>query len=173
MATHVAFLRAVNVGGLKVAMAELREIAGALGWSDVATHLNSGNLLLTSSEDSATIGARLDAALADRYARELPVMVRTPEELASVLERLPFRDEAYDERRLQVAFLADAPPEDTPARIVGPDGDEGVVDGREVFLHYPNGLGRSKLTTAALERALGVAVTLRGVRTVAGLLQRC
>ncbi|MDP8943132.1 MAG: DUF1697 domain-containing protein [Actinomycetota bacterium] len=173
MATHVALLRAVNVGGLKVEMADLREIARALGWSDVATHLNSGNLLLTASEDSTAVGARLEAALADRYAREVPVMVRTPDELASVLERLPFRGDAYDERRLQVAFLAGAPSASTPARIAGADGEEGVVDGREAFLHYPNGLGRSKLTTAALERTLGVAVTLRGVRTVAGLLERC
>ncbi len=173
MATHVALLRAVNVGGLKVAMADLREIARALGWSDVATHLNSGNLLLTSREEPATVGARLEAALADRYAREVPVMVRTPDELASVVERLPFRGDAYDERRLHVAFLAGAPPASTPARIAGDDGEEVVVDGREAFLHYPNGLGRSKLTTAALERALGVAVTVRGVRTVAGLLERC
>ncbi len=173
MATHVAVLRAVNVGGLKVAMADLREIARALSWSDVATHLNSGNLLVTSSEDSAMVGARLEATLADRYAREVPVMVRTPGELASILERLPFRGDAYDERCVQVAFLAGAPPASTPAGIAGADGEEGVVDGREAFLHYPNGLGRSKLTTAALERALGVAVTLRGVRTVAGLLERC
>ncbi len=140
--------------------------------SYVAPH---GDRLLsrTSGEDSATVGARLEAALAGRYARDVPVMVRTPDELASALERLPFRGDAYDERRLQVAFLAGAPPASTPARIVGPDGEEGVVDGREAFLHYPNGLGRSKLTTAALERALGVAVTLRGVRTVAGLLERC
>ena len=53
MATHVALLRAVNVGGFKVAMADLRETAEALGWSDVATHLNSGNLLFTSSEKAA------------------------------------------------------------------------------------------------------------------------
>ncbi len=71
MATHVAFLRAVNVGGLKVAMADLREVAGALGWDDVATHLNSGNLLLTSRDDSATVGALLEAALAGRYARDV------------------------------------------------------------------------------------------------------
>jgi len=173
MATHVALLRAVNVGGLKLAMSELREIAVNSAVSDVATHLNSGNLLLTSSEDPQTVGARLEAALAYRYTREVPVMVRTPDELASVLERLPFRRAAYDERHLQVAFLASAPPGSTPARIAGPDGEEGLVDGSEVFLHYPNGLGRSKLTTAALERALGVGVTLRGARTLTGLLERC
>lgn len=173
MATHVALLRAVNVGGLKVAMADLRETAAALGWTDVSTHLNSGNLLLSTGEDSATVGARLEAALADRYAREVPVMVRTPAELSGVLERLPFRGDGYDERRLHVAFAAGAPAAFAPARIAGADGEEAIVDERETFLHHPDGLGRSKLTTAALERALGVAVTVRGVRTVAGLLERC
>lgn len=173
MATHVALLRAVNVGGLKVAMADLREVAGALGWADVATYLNSGNLLLATMEDSRTVGERLEAALAERYARHVPVIVRTSEELRSVLERLPFGGDGYDERRLQVGFLADAPSASPPGRIAGTDGEEGVIDGREAFLHYPNGLGRSKLTTAALERALGVVLTVRGVRTVAGLLERC
>ena len=173
MATHVALLRAVNVGGLKLAMADLREIGRALGWIDVATHLNSGNLLLTTDEGSATVAARLEAALAERYAREVPVMVRTCEQLASVLERLPFRGDAYDERRLHVAFLAAAPAASAPARVAADEGEEGIVDGSEAFLHYPSGVGRSKLTTAALERALGVAVTVRGVRTVAGLVERC
>ena len=173
MATHVALLRAVNVGGFKVAMADLRETARALGWTDVATHLNSGNLLLATDEDSATVGARLEAALADRYGRAVPVMVRTPDELGAVLERLPFRGDSYEERQLHVAFLAGPPAASAPARIEGAEGEQAIVDGREAFLHYPNGLGRSKLTTAALERTLGVAATVRGVRTVAGLLERC
>ena len=77
-------------------------------------------MLLTSSEDSATVGARLEATLADRYARDVPITVRTPEELASVLERLPFRGDAYDERRLQVAFLAGAPPASTQPESPAP-----------------------------------------------------
>jgi uncharacterized protein (DUF1697 family) len=173
MATHVALLRAVNVGGLKVAMADLRELALALGWSDVETYLNSGNLLFTSAEDPAAAGVRLEGALAERYARDVPVMVRTPGELAGVLERQPFRAERYDERRLAVGFLSGSPAPGAVDRIGPLDPEECVVDGREAFLYYPDGMGRSKLTTAALERGLGVTVTVRGVRTVAGLLQRC
>jgi uncharacterized protein (DUF1697 family) len=173
MATGVALLRAVNVGGLKVAMADLRELAVGLGWSDVRTHLNSGNLLFTSTEAPAEAAERLERTLAERYGREVPVLVRTPDELAGVLDRQPFRGERYDERRLQVAFLSGAAAPDALDRIVTSDGEECVVDGREAFLHYPNGMGRSKLTTAVLERAFGVRVTVRGVRTVAGLLARC
>ena len=173
MATHVALLRAVNVGGVKVAMADLRELALGLGWSDVETYLNSGNLLFTSDEDPAAAGARLEDALAERYASEVPVMVRTPAELADVLERQPFRGERYDERRLQVGFLSGVPAPGAFDRLGHPGPEEGVVDGREAFLFSPDGMGRSKLTTAVLERALGVKVTVRGVRTVQGLLQRC
>jgi uncharacterized protein (DUF1697 family) len=173
MASHVALLRAVNVGGVKVAMSDLRAIAAGLGWTGVSTYLNSGNLLLTAEESAADVGARLEAALAGRYDRRVPVMVRTAAGLAAILDRLPFRVEDHEERRLHVAFLADEPAESVPERLTGGEGEEGVVDGREAFLHYPNGLGRSKLTTAALERTLGVAVTVRGVRTVAGLVERC
>lgn len=173
MATHVALLRAVNVGGANVAMADLRELALGLGWSDVQTHLNSGNLLFTSAEDPAAAAERLEGALAERYGREIPVLMRTPGDLADVLERQPFRGERYDERRLQVAFLSGVAAPGALERIGPLDGEECVMDGREAFLHYPNGMGRSKLTTAVLERALGVTVTVRGVRTVAGLLQRC
>ena len=172
MATHVALLRAVNVGGFKVAMADLRESAEALGWSDVATHLNSGNLLFTSSEKAAKAGKRLEGALTERYGKPIPVLVRTPAELAAVLERQPFRGKRYSEGRLQVAFLSGAPAAAARERLDAFEAEECVVDGREAFIHYPQGVGRSKLTTAALERALGVTATLRGVRTVGGLLER-
>jgi uncharacterized protein (DUF1697 family) len=171
MATHVALLRGVNVGGVKVPMAELRETATQLGWSDVATHLNSGNVLLTTDEDAATVESRLAAALEERYGRPLPVMARTPEELAGALERHPFADE--DDKHRHIGFLAAAAAADWRERLgdVSPEAVE--VDGREAFLHYPDGLGRSKLTPAVLERGLGVPMTVRGVRTVAGLIERC
>jgi uncharacterized protein (DUF1697 family) len=173
MASHVAFLRAVNVGGVKVPMAELREIAADLGLADVSTHLNSGNLLFSSDEDGAAVAARLEGALAERYARDIPVLVRNAAELAGVLERLPFRRRPADDKHLHVAFLSGTPAPGAVDTIVEIDTEQCVVDGREAFLHYPDGLGRSKLTTAVLERRLGVTATVRGLRTVAGLVERC
>jgi uncharacterized protein (DUF1697 family) len=172
MPRYVALLRAVNVGGFKVSMADLRETAEGLGWSDVSTHLNSGNLLFTTSEKAAKAGERLEGALADRYGKPVPALVRTPAELADVLERLPFRGKRYSKGRIQVAFLSSKPKGDARKRADAFDAEEVVVDGREAFIHYPDGVGRSKLTTAALEKALGVTATLRGPKTVAGLVER-
>jgi uncharacterized protein (DUF1697 family) len=172
MATHVALLRAVNVGGVKVAMADLRELAEGLGWSDVETHLNSGNLLFTTAEDEDGAASRLEGALAELYGREVPVMVRTLGELAAALDRRPFREERYLEKGVQVAFLSGVPAAGALERLGPLDPEECVLDGREAFLYYPNGLGRSKLTNAVLERGLGVRTTVRGLRTVAGLLAR-
>jgi len=172
MARYAALLRAVNVGGVKVAMADLRALAEELGYDEVSTHLNSGNLLLASGQDAATVEARLAEALAERYGREVPVMARTRAELEDALARLPFAGGSYEESRAQVGFLSAAPVAGA-ADGLGPfDGEEWALDGREVFLYYPNGMGRSKLTTAVLERALAVRVTVRGARTVAGLVAR-
>jgi uncharacterized protein (DUF1697 family) len=139
----------------------------------VATHLNSGNLLFTAEEESAAAGERLEEELAERYGRPIQVMVRTPDELAAALERQPFRGDGYDERRLQIGFLSAQPAAGARDRLGDIAPEECVVDGREAFLHYPNGIGRSKLTATVLERGLGVRITVRGVRTVAGILERC
>lgn len=165
MGRYVALLRAVNVGGVKVDMAELRALAEDLGFEDVVTVRATGNLVLTADADAAELRSRLEAALEDRYGRAVPVAVRTPEELRDVLDR------AEDDQ--VVGFLLDAPVDDAPARIEGPDGETGVLHGRELLLRYPNGQGRSKLTAARIERELGSPVTVRGVGTIAAVLERC
>jgi uncharacterized protein (DUF1697 family) len=174
MPTHVAFLRAVNVGGVKVPMAELRDVAGALGLADVATHLNSGNLLFSTADAAGAVAARLEEALQERFDRPIPVMVRSAAELASVLERVPYDRAAHDDKTVHLGFLS-APPEEQGVIDAIPQAarEQVVVDGREAFLLYPDGLGRSKLTNAVLEKRLRVLTTVRGVRTVAGLLDRC
>lgn len=172
MASHVALLRAVNVGGVKVSMADLRELAEHQGFEDVATYLNSGNLLLNAGQEGAPAVQRaLEAALQQRYQRESQVMVRTPAELRRALDRQPFEDD--DPTHLQIGFCSAAPAAGGRERLGDIAPEECVVDGREVFVHYPNGVGRSKLTNTVLERRLGVRVTLRGVKTVGALLDRC
>jgi uncharacterized protein (DUF1697 family) len=172
MPRQVALLRAVNVGGVKVAMADLRELATGLGWSDVETYVNSGNLIFSADVKPPTATKRLETALKERYGRDVPVMIRTPDELASVLERQPFRGKSYDDRHLHVAFLAGKAKSGAAKKLAGLDPEECVIDGREAFLHYPNGVGRSKLTLVVLERAFGVSATVRGLRIVTTLLER-
>ncbi len=172
----VALLRAVNVGGTgKVAMADLRRAADELGHSGVATHLNSGNLVLVPAAGSP-VGPRdlaqsLAAALAGRLGRPLPLTVRTRTELDDVVARNPHPAAAeQDPSRLIVVFF-DAPV-GTPAFDAARYGPEEVVwSGSEAYVHYPDGVGRSRLTGDVLARAAGGPGTGRSWRTVLALQQ--
>ncbi len=171
MPTHVALLRAVNVGGVRIAMADLRRIAEGLGWQGARTHLNSGNLILRADEGPDAVAAQLADAIAAAAGARVPVLVRAPEALEAALAACPFRPPEVAPGTVQVAFL-------DPAAAAGAafawDGPERVaVAGGEAFVHFPDGVGRSKLTLARLERDLGVTATMRGLGTVAGILERC
>jgi uncharacterized protein (DUF1697 family) len=175
VSSHVALLRGVNVGGVRVPMARLRELATGLGWSDVATHLNSGNLLLSTDEPADTVAARLEEALRAEFGRTLPVLVRTPAQLEAALAgvRPAFPD--AEEKRLHLAFLSADPGADADERLgdVPPEEHARLAStGTEMVLHYPDGMGRTKLTLDLLERRLGVTATVRGLGTVAGLIAR-
>jgi uncharacterized protein (DUF1697 family) len=164
--TVVLLLRAVNVGGVRIAKADLRRVASALGLSDVRTHLNSGNLLAESEGPPDAVAG----ALAAKLGAEVPVIARTPEALAAALAACPFGPPEIEPAKVQFAFL-DALP---AVEGLDWDGPERVaVAGTEAFIHYPDGVGRSELTLARLERGLGVTATMRGAKTVTGLLDRC
>lgn len=170
----VALLRGINVGGrTRVPMAALRDVATDLGLADPRTHLQSGNLVFTTSPDDLTgVGARLEAAITDVFGLDVRVLVRTHDELADAVARNPFADAAAaDPKSVHLLFLDRAP---TPDQIGGLDPhrsppDEFRVSGREIFLHYPNGSGRSKLTLDWFERGLGAVGTARNWRTVTAL----
>lgn len=170
--THVALLRAINVGGVTVSMARLRELAGDLGWTDVATHLATGNLLLRTSEPAGTVAQRLTEALRAEFARDVPVVVRTPAQLIAALEQVRPIFPHAEPRRVQVAFLDRDPGADADERLGDFAPDEHLHLGRELALHYPNGQARTKLTTTVIERRLGVVATVRGMGTIEGILAR-
>jgi len=172
MTIHVALLRAINVGGVSVPMARLRELATDLGWTDVATHLATGNLLLRTRESASTVAERLSEALRAAYARDVPVVVRTLAQLAAALEHVrPVFPDA-EPRRVHVAFLDREPGAGADERLGDFAPDEHLHLGRELALLYPHGLARSKLTTTVIERRLGVVATVRGLRTIEGILAR-
>jgi len=170
--THVALLRAINVGGVTVPMEHLRDLATELGWTDVITYLGTGNLLLTTDESATTVAQRLSAALRQEFARDVSVVVRTPAQLAAVLERVRPVFPHAQPRRVQVAFLDHDPGADAD-ELIGPfPPEEHVHLGTELALHYPNGQARTKLTTTVIERRLGVVATVRGLGTIEGILLR-
>jgi uncharacterized protein (DUF1697 family) len=170
---QVALLRGINVGSSKrIAMADLRAMMAALGYGDVETLLQSGNVVYSSDETPEQCARRISERLAADMRMDIPVVVRTAAELASVVERNPLREQATDPRRHHVVFLSQRPhPELVEALKGEPAADElCVVDGREVFVWWPQGAHRARLSHAFLERRLKVTATARNWNTVEKLL---
>jgi uncharacterized protein (DUF1697 family) len=166
MPVYVALLRAVNVGGTgKLPMAELRAICEGLGFANAKTYIQSGNVLFRSEHGEAEVRRKLEAALADRMGKAPGVLLRSRGELESVAAKAPFPDAKPN--FLLITFLPEAPAADALDTLVAPDGEEVKIDGREVYIHYPNGAGRSKLKLPALKP--GTARNLNTVRKLAEL----
>jgi uncharacterized protein (DUF1697 family) len=168
MPSHVALLRGINVGGRgRVAMADLREVVASLGYEDVATYVQSGNVVFTAEAPDA---AALEAAIAKRLDVSPAVVVLSREELEQVVARNPWPDER-DGKHLHVIFTAGEPDADVvaAAQEKAAGGDEArIVDGT-LYMHTPNGLGRSKLA-AELSRRGPKDGTARNWTTVTKLL---
>ena len=160
LTTHIALLRGINVGGHRsVGMTDLRDFLAELGLEDARSLLQSGNLVFTSKvRTGAELERFLESEAHDRLSLEVDFIVRTPDEWKSVIRQNPFRKEAErDPGHLVVMFLKSAPEVDDmvalQAEIRGPE----VVraKGKQAYIYYPNGQGRSKLTHSLLEKRLG------------------
>jgi uncharacterized protein (DUF1697 family) len=166
--TTVALLRAVNVGGRKLPMADLRELVESLGFSDVRTYIQSGNVVFSSSR--APTPTVLEAAIEQRFGLIVDVILRSAAQLERALEQDPFP--AADRARVHVGFMASKP---GAAVVRGIDADSFApeafaVVGAELYLHLPNGMGRTKLPDYVLRR-LKVPTTLRNWKTVTKLAE--
>jgi uncharacterized protein (DUF1697 family) len=166
--TIVALLRAVNVGGRKLSMAELRELFESLGYADVRTYIQSGNMLFAAPR--APKPAVLESAIEGRFGLAFDVVLRSGAELRRVLERNPFP--GADRSRLHVGFMATKP---TAAALTSLDRDaflpeQFAVAGREIYLHLPGGMARTKLPAYVL-RQLKVSTTMRNWNTVTKLAE--
>lgn len=173
MTVFIALLRAVNVGGKgMVRMADIRDVCGKLGYGDGQTVLQSGNIVFSAKGAAAKIAASLEAALASDLGLRTTVMVRTAAALDAAIAANPFPDVAKEEPgRLLVGFLSGKPLTDATERLasIKVNRERLSLHGQELFIHYADGVGRSKVTTAVLERALGVSVTARNWNTVTKL----
>ena len=153
-------------------MPALREIVEALGHSDVETYLQSGNVVFTPGKGARRdLGPGLEAAIAEATGHEVPVLVRTDQELAKVVTANPYAVD--DPTRVVVAFLGKAvkPSELGLADLDSYAPDELTQIGRELYISVPNGQGRSKLMEALTKRPMPTVVTVRNWRTVAALAE--
>ena len=169
--THIALLRAVNLGSHnKVAMAELRACLEAQGFTNVRTLLQSGNVVFSGGRRrTAALERQLEDAARATLALDTPFIVRTRDEWDALAAANPFpREAADDPGHLLLFCLKDAPPAGAGAALrAAIKGRERVrVLGREAYLVYPDGVGRSKLTVGLIERCLGSKGTGRNWNTV-------
>lgn len=166
MTVYVALLRAINVGGTGLLpMDELKAICVGLGFADVATYIQSGNVVFRSALTETEASARLEAALCERMGRPAGVLVRDAAEMQAVAGRALFAD--AEPSKVLITFLPAPPPADALDRLVAPGGEAVVVTSREIFIHYPDGSGRSKLKLPVL--ATGTARNLNTVRRLAAM----
>lgn len=166
MRAWVAFLRSVNVGGIgKLAMEDLRAMCAACGFASVRTHIASGNLVLASGLDEATIKHMLEERVSAHAGRPVAVLVRDAAEMAAVLASNPF-PEANPSQTVAI-FLDTAPAADTIATAVGRADERIALGRREIYVEYPSGQGQSKLALAASKH--GTARNMNTVARMAGL----
>lgn len=164
MNTHIALLRAVNVGGTgKLPMAELRAMAAALGFDHPRTYIASGNLVFESPLPADTARKSLEAALAAYAGRPVGVVMRSRAELRDLLEDNPFPDAAPN--RVLVSLLNETLPSDWQAGVRHQQGEQLHARARELFVHYGEGIGQSRLRIPAAE-----AGTARNLNTLRALL---
>ena len=163
MAAFIALLRAVNVGGTgKLPMSDLKEMCETLGFAGVRTYIASGNVVFTSRKSEAAVKKALEAALESYAGKPVGVMVRSAAEMQAVLADNPFPKMAPN--RTMAVFLDSTPSADTLASLRGRRDEQVRLGRREIYIHYGDGMGQSKLVIPAAR-----AGTARNMNTVAAL----
>jgi uncharacterized protein (DUF1697 family) len=173
VARQIVLLRGINLGPRnRIAMGELRESLEDAGFKDVRTYLQSGNVVLTSTAKPENVGRKCERKISARFGLEIPVVVRTRDELAEVVKRNPLGKVAADPKRYQVSFLSAK----LTAKLVreleaaAAGSEQIVVIGREVYAWHPETIARSRLWTRLAGKGLGVTATSRNWATVEALL---
>jgi uncharacterized protein (DUF1697 family) len=165
MTRYVALVRAVNVGGTgKLPMGELRSICADAGFTRVETYIASGNVVFESKLAPPKVKVELEARLRAYAGKSIGVVVRTAAEMAAVLRANPFPK--AEPRYTYAIFLDGSPPRDALDRLVGRTDEEMRLGEREIFVHYPRGMGRSKLKIPATKTG-----TARNMNTIAKLAE--
>lgn len=166
MPRQVALLRGVNVGPTtRVGMAPLREVFAELGFTDIKTYVNSGNVVFSGRKASLP---KVEQAIAAMCGWEVPVVLRTQDELAAVLATNPLGEIATNASRY-LALFGDADVDASKAADLDPDAlapEAFAIHGREAYLWLPNGVQSSPLAKAMTEKRFGIRLTGRNWRTI-------
>lgn len=169
--TIVTFLRGVNVGGKKkVKMDQLVDVYDVLGFADIRTYLQSGNVLCSTSKISnAALQRKIEKGLESELELDVTVLCRTSREMGLVVKNNPYlKKKNVDESKLHVTFLKEAPADNAVAELSKEKfgKEEFAIDGATVYVHCPAGYGKAKLNNNFFEERLGVDATTRNWKTV-------
>jgi uncharacterized protein (DUF1697 family) len=173
VATYVAFLRGVNLGpNNKISMPALRAMAEDLGYTDVATYINSGNMIISSPKKAATVEREIADAIKDTFGLQIDVAARTPAQLKKLLAENPYPD--GNPSQVTVAFLTKAPAADAEQKVaaVAKDYEPFTFSDHQVYVNYSQGIGKSKLAEK-FSAIIGVSSTVRNIRTLEKVLALC
>ena len=170
MSTFIALLRGINVGGHnKVPMAELRPLCAELGWKDVQTYIQSGNLVFTAGGAAAALEAKLEGAIERRFGFKISVLVRAAEDWPAYVKGNPFPEASEKEPNAVMLGLSKSPPKADAERSLNERATHGeriVQVGEALWIHFGDGVVGSRLSPGLLDRLVGSPVTTRNWRTV-------
>lgn len=176
MRTYIALLRGINVGGhRKVKMADLKVMLEKIGLKDVATYIQSGNVVFKSSEtDVFTLGEKIKSGIEKTFGFDVPVLIKSKEELLSILQRSPFKkQEDLEANKIYYVVLKSKPKQpdiDSLDQNSYPN-ELFVITDNCVYLNCINGAGKAKLNNNIIERKLAVEATTRNHRTLQKLIE--
>jgi uncharacterized protein (DUF1697 family) len=163
--TYIALLRGINVGGHgKLPMAAFKSLCENLGFRNVRTYIQSGNVVFQSELDEKMLIEKLGLTLQDKMQKQIPVIVRTAWEMESVALSNPFPD--ADPAQVGVLFFADAVDRTLYTDLPIPGKEEIRMATREIYIHYPDGMGHSKLKLPAEKQG-----TVRNINTITKLAE--
>ena len=170
MKTFIALLRGINVGGHnKVPMSELRSLCGELGWSNVQTYIQSGNLVFSASGKPAALETKLQRAIQSLFGFPIPIIIRSAAEWPTYIKSNPFLDACKKNPHLVMLCLSQIPPKPDAAKNLlerAASGERIIQIGDALWIHFAGGVARSKLSPALLDRTAGSPVTARNWLTV-------
>ena len=176
MMTYIAMLRGINVGrGKMVKMERLRTLFAGLGFGEVKTYVQSGNVVFQSERKSpAELTRTIEAKIQRDFGFTVPVLIKTSKELAQIVHDNPLlKVKGIDVSKLHVTFLSNAPPKTAAKALedLATTRERLRILNREIYLYCPDGYGKSKLTNNIIEKKFSLVATTRNWRTVNALLE--
>lgn len=175
MKKFITLLRGINVSGhKKIKMSELKSLFENLGFQNVKTYIQSGNVIFSSKDDSKQkLETKISSGIKKNFGFDVTILILNKEEIEHVFRTNPFIKMKKDNERLYVTFLEKIPPDENIKLLESKDysPEEYIIDGKFIYLFFPNGYGNAKLNNNLFENKLKVAATSRNWKTIKTLLE--